>query len=519
MAQKPINMNQIRRILQLTQTNTSNRNIAKQCRMSRNTVRSYKQRLLQSNLSITQLLELDDPKLNMMVHESFETGKAPDERFNSLEKLVPKLSTELSKTGVTKQLLWEEYLVDHPQGYGYTQFCHYLLLHQGQKETVMHFLHRMGEELMFDFAGKTMSYVDDNGEIIPCQIFVSVLPFSGYGYAEAVHSQKQEDLVRCMENALFYIGGVPQCMLSDNMKSCVTKPSRYEPTFTDLMEQFSVHYNTGVMATRIVKPRDKAAVESIVNTFYQRVHAPLRNEVFRSLRQLNLAILGRLTEHHQRRFRKGKKSRGEFFEQERLHLKPLSMSRLEIKQRVMAKVQKNYHVLQGEDYHFYSVPYNHVGKQVMIVYTALSVEIYLHHERIAIHRRSIQENGYSKSADHMPPNHRHYLTIKGYDADYFKSQADQISPEVLQVIEKVLKSRQFCQQAYNACLGILRLGTKYGNDRLIVACKLALQANKTSFGFINAILKNNTDKLIKTQPTLFTLPGNHENIRGAGEYQ
>ena len=512
-------MNHIRRILQLMQSNTSERSIAKQCAISRTTVRSYSLRLLQSNLGFDQLLDLDDKALSAMVYESPEIGKGRSKRFDSMEELLVKCESELKKTGVTRELLWQEYRLLCPKGYGYTQFCHYLSQHIAKKDTVMHFLHRMGEKMMVDFAGKTMSYMDEEGEIIPCQVFVAVLPYSGYTYVEAVRSQKQQDFVQCLENALHYIEGVPECIVSDNLKSYVKRANRYEPEFTDLIEQFSVHYNTAVMAARIKKPRDKASVEKAVHLSYQRVYAPLRNQHFRSLKEMNNAILGKLTHHHGRGFRGGKQTRDQLFDEERQHLKPLPQSRIEIKQRVMAMVQKNYHVLLGEDRHYYSVPYNHVGKKIQIVYSSSTVEIYHQLDRIAIHARQIKRNVYSTTPAHMPPNHRHYAQMKGWDDEYFKTQAEKISAEVLKVIQGIIESRQFREQAYNACLGILRLAGKYGGHRLTAACTLALQARTISYKFVSTILRNNTDMREKTQPPLFNLPLDHDNVRGADNYK
>lgn len=518
MAQQPISMNQIRRIVQLLQAGTSVRSIAKQCRISRNTVRCYKERINSAG-KLEDLLLMSETELSALVYEPAETGNEPTERYDVLDKLLPVVAKELQRTGVTRDLLWQEYKVLHPQGYGYTQFCHYLSLHIESKDTVMHFFHRMGEKMMVDFAGKTMSYVDENAEIINCQVFVAVLPYSGYSYVEAVHSQKQEDFVRCLENALAWMGGVPQCILSDNLKSSVKRSNRYEPQFTDLMEQFSVHYNTAVMAARVEKPRDKASVEKAVHLAYQRVYAPLRDQHFRSLKELNHAIKEQMNLHHLRPFRNSGQTRKELFEQEYVHLKPLPASSLEIKQRVSAKVQKNYHVILGEDRHYYSVPHNQVGKQVQIVYTSSAVEIYHEHERIAIHNRHIKQYGYTTHPEHMPANHRHYTVMKGWDADYFKDQAKKISPDVLEIIDRILQSRQFCEQAYNACLGILRLEKKYGSSRLTAACTLALQGRSVSYKFINNILKNNTDIRLSQSPTLFSLPPDHSNLRGAQQYQ
>lgn len=518
MAQKPISMNQIRRIIQLFKAGTSIRNVARQCSMSRNTVRAYNERLTPAG-SYEELLCMSDEQLSKLVFDLPETGREREPRFVILENLMPDYVAELGRTGVTRELLWKEYRDHYPQGYGYTQFCHYLSAYIARKDTVMYFLYRMGEKLMVDFAGKTMSYVDDNGEIIVCPVFVAVLPFSGYGYVEAVHSQKQHDLVQCLENSLVYIGGVTQCIISDNMKNHVKRSSRYEPEFTEFTHQIGVHYDTTLMATRKAKPRDKAAVEKAVDLTYQRIYAPLRNQVFRSLAEMNYYIRQQLEIHHRRPFRGGRQTREELMVEERKHLKPLPPTRLELKRRVFAKVQKNYHVVIGEDWHFYSVPYRLVGKTVEVVYTSSRVEIYLDHQRIAIHPRNLTYYGFSTNPDHRAPNHKAQAMTMGYTANDFMEMALKISPQVVQAIELVLQSRQYPEQTFNACLGILRLAKTYSPERLTVACSMSIAAGKTNYGFIENILKHNTDKLQAQQPDLFSLPKDHQNLRGPSAFQ
>jgi transposase len=61
-------------------------------------------------------------------------------------------------------------------------------------------------------------------------------------YAEASMSQKKEDFIESVENALRFFGGVPQGIVPDNLKSAVTKSNRYEPTLNETFLQFSEHY-------------------------------------------------------------------------------------------------------------------------------------------------------------------------------------------------------------------------------------------------------------------------------------
>src|SRR5664279_75417 len=98
----------------------------------------------------------------------------------------------------------------------------------------MHLEHKAAETIMIDFAGKKLSYVDSSGgEVIDCQVFVSVLPHSGLIFCKAVHSQDTYDFIDCINAMLRFYGGVSQTILCDNLKTAVSRPSRYEPVFTD----------------------------------------------------------------------------------------------------------------------------------------------------------------------------------------------------------------------------------------------------------------------------------------------
>lgn len=521
MAQKPIEMLQIRRIIQLHQDRTSLRAIALQCGLARKTVRNYIEIISQSGLAPVDLLSLEDEKLSAIIFDSPIPEKT-DKRLKVLLDLMPALKKELPRTGVTKQLLWQEYKVHNPDGYGYSQFCYRVMQYLQSQDLTMHFEYAPGDKLMIDFVGKKFNATDSHGQVHSYQVFIATFPFSGYTYSEAIQSQRQEDFLRVNENALIFFEGVPKCIIPDNLKSGVTHADRYEPKLTELMDQFCLHYNTSMMPARVRKPKDKPHVENAVHLAYQRIYAPLRNRTFDSLEELNEAILVQLDAHHARPFRNSPQTRKDLFEsQEKPLLKELPSSRLEIVQMVEAKVQKNYHVVLGQDWHYYSVPFDYVGKQTVIQYTQSTVEIYCEHNRIAVHPRVKRKNGYSTLKDHMPERHLRYHQQKGWDAEFFCNWAKNISPKVEQAIRRVLENNLFYEQNYNACLGILRLADKYSAARLITACDMALRAKAVTYRFISNVLKNNTDKRFAENANLETrliLP-DHENLRGPEAYQ
>ncbi|MDR1339369.1 MAG: IS21 family transposase, partial [Prevotellaceae bacterium] len=56
--------------------------------------------------------------------------------------------------------------------------------------------HVASEKLFVDFAGDTLEYVAvDTGEIIKVQVFVACLPYTDYGFALCVPSQRVEDFL------------------------------------------------------------------------------------------------------------------------------------------------------------------------------------------------------------------------------------------------------------------------------------------------------------------------------------
>jgi len=518
MANKVKGMLQIRRILQLLEESRSKRSISRDMGISRNTVDYYEQRVKVSGLTLAQLLLLKDGELAQFIYNSGTTQSA-SLRQTEFNAQLDHYLKELTRTGVTRQLLWQEYILSHPEGYAYTQFCERLNQGKRLRTVVMHLEHQPGEKMEVDFAGKKLSYIAPVGKIkIECPVLICVLPYSGMTYVEALSNATQENVYNSLSRAFRYFEGVTQSVLSDNMRQYVIKSNRYEPTFNELAEQWSVHYNTTLTATRVIKPRDKATVEKHVHISYLRVFAPLRNIVFSSLDALNIGIMDCLEKHNSTPMQHTKISRRErFASQEKSTLKPLPGHDFIVRNRVKAKVQRNYHVILGEDMHQYSVPYIHVGKEVQIVYDLHEVEVFLDMQRIALHARTCRRNGYSTKEEHMPEKHLRYKETKGWDGDYFLEQGIKVGINTQSVIARLLAKNQFPEQTYNSCLGIFSLGKKYGNDRLESACKLAMTVPSTNYQMVSNILKNSRDKEETSEP-LLNLP-THENIRGKEEYQ
>lgn len=454
--------------------------------------------------------------------ESLEnTPAAKDDRLSTLTSYFPYYDRELSRVGVTRQLLWKEYRELHPEGYSYTQFCEHYSRYRLSlpRDAVMHLEHVYGDCLEIDFAGKPLSYIDKStGEEITCPVLVCVLPASGYTYVEALVSAHSDYLFRGLNHCLEYMGGVPRNVLSDNMRQIVQKNSRYEFTFTELAVQWSLFYDTNLEATRIRSPRDKPSVENHVHISYLRIYARLRNEHFFNLESLNGRVRELLDEHNDCPLSRRTESRRDIFLTcERPLLSPLPKESFAPKHTTSAKVQKNCHVELGEDKHFYSVSYRYIGQQTKLIYDCLYVEVYIGMDRIATHRRNSRQWGYTTLAEHLPAKHRCQLETRGWTREYFEDIALKAGSYSMELFKTVMDSKKFVEQTYRSCTGLKRLMEQYGKDRFENACRIALQAGGASYGFVANILKNGTDK-INTQASITTIP-NHDNIRGEAEYK
>jgi transposase len=513
MAQKPIAMEQLKQLLQLKSDGVGIREMARRLGVSRNSVRKYLSLLDDAggdNLTPAELAEKSYSN-DAMAHDA--------QRRQQLIAHFQYAEAELGRTGVTRQLLWQEYIQQHPDGYVYSQYCHHLSEFLKNRDLSMHLEYQAGDMIMIDFAGKKQHYTDlTTGERIECQVFVAILPFSGLIFCLAVASQRTADFITCINAMLRYYAGVAITILCDNLRTAVIQASRYEPVFTDICYQLSEHYGTTFSATRPYSPRDKAMVERAVNIVYTNVYAPLRNREFSSLEALNTAMHEQLTLLNNKSYKNTAYSRWYFYEQqERALLKLLPTEPFAPKKTVLLTVQRNYHVQLSEDHRYYSVPYQYVGKKVKVLYDQRVVEVYLEGERIAMHVRKSHNKAYTTLAEHMPPHHLRMQQIKGFNREDLLAQAARIGTATVQAATLMLENSIYIEQNYKACFGMLMLQKKYGRDRLEAACHRALQGSRINYTMIKNILEHGLDKqlsLLNEQP----IPS-HENIRGKDHYQ
>lgn len=516
MSQKPLTMEQLKQVLQLKKDGIAIREIARRTGISRNAVKRYLCRLQPAGSDGAE--ELTNKQLADKAYDNdailFTAG-----RQDALIKHFAYAEKELHKTGVNRQMLWLEYKEQHPDGYTYSRYCHHFNIFLKHKDLSMHLEYEAGDMIMIDFAGKKLHYTHpDGGEVIEVEVFIAILPYSGLIFCKAVHTQRTADFVSCINAMLKFYGAVPRTILCDNLKTAVKRPSKYEPVFTEVCNQLSEHYQTTFSATRPYSPRDKAMVERAVSIVYSNIYAPLRNDDFFSLEELQHAIQVQLIKLNNKPYKNSVYSRLFFYQQnERDTLKSLPEEVFTHKKVVMSTVQRNYHIQLSEDHLYYSVPYSYAGKKVKVLYDNNTVEVYYEYSRIALHIRKSTNKAYTTLAEHMPPNHLHMHQVKGWTKESLLSQAAKVGQYTRHAAEHMLDNSIYMEQNYKACFGMLTLEKKYTAARLEAACQRACNGTRINYTMIKNILEKRLDK----QPTLFDnnpLP-RHDNIRGSEHYQ
>jgi len=308
---------------------------------------------------------------------------------------------------------------------------------------------------------------------------------------------------------------VPELVIPDNLKSAVSKACRYEPDLNPTYLDMANHYDTAVIPARVRAPKDKAKAEVGVQIVERWILARLRNRTFFSVPELNRAIADLLVELNHKPFQKLPGTRKSVFEtMDKPALKPLPAGRYQFAQWKKARVNIDYHV--EVDGHYYSVPYQLMKKQLDVRITVNTVECFYKGQRVASHASNDRLGRHTTLKEHMPRKHQKYAE---WTPERLVRWADKIGPHTAELIEKVMAVRIHPQQGFRSCLGILRLGKSYGEDRLESAAWRANQIGGRSYKSVASILKNGLDRKPLDEEDPSGEPIEHANIRGGKYYR
>ena len=515
MARRRIKMNKIRKVIELnSKTSLSIRDIERATQLPSSTVNDYLKRFKKSEISLEQLSELSESE----IYQKLFPGQ--QKKRGKIKPDFAKINRELRKKHITRQLLWEEYKEQYPEGMGYTQFCYHLSQWQKKLNISMRQIHKAGEKLFIDYSGLKGEITDRRtGKKRTVDIFVATLGASGYTYAEASENQKLESFIDSNINAFEFFEGISEMLVPDNLKSGVTKAHRYDPQINAGYQDMADYYDTVVIPARPYSPKDKSKVELAVKLVQRWILAKIRNEIFFSIAELNKRIRELLDYYNEKKIKKLGKSRKELFlELDKPALSALPKERYEFKNIRRRRVNVDYHIqVEGS---YYSVPYQLTGKEVLVKYNRRIVEILYNNKIIAVHARLSETNQTGQAStnkEHRPASHRRYAEVS---PSSLIEQAQAIGPQTGRLIRKIINEDKHPEKGYRSAYGILKAARKHKNDKEVelTAAKMLALNIKRVFHF-ESILKRKTWQTAEDENTILPeISSVSENIRGNEYY-
>ena len=502
-------MRNVRDVLRLTAAGMSSRKIAASLSIGASTVIDCLHRARRAGLAWPLPDEIDDAILELRLYPPRPTTREQRPLPNWAE-----IHRELKRPGVTLELLWQEYREQHPSGYAYSRFCD---LHRAWEKRVsptMRQTHIAGERMFVDYSGTKLQLIErTTGEVRTAELFVAVLGASNFTYAEATWTQSLPDWIGSHTRAFSYFRGVSAMVVSDNLKSGITKACFYEPNVNRTYREMAKHYDTAIVPARPNKPKDKAKVEVGVQVAKRWIIAKLRKRKFFTLAELNAAIRECVEQINNRVTRHLGASRRSLFEEiERSALKKLPDTEYVFAQWKQCRAGIDYHV--EIEKHYYSVPYTLVRQELWASYTASMVEVFHRGKRVAVHRRGPPNRGHTTLPEHMPSSHRRHAD---WTPERIMREAAEIGPNASALVEVIMRERRHPEQGFRSCRGIVKLVGRFPRERVEAACERALAVGTRSYRSVKSILDTKLDRKRPEKaadgPAIV-----HDNIRGPNFY-
>lgn len=515
---RKIQMKKVREVLRLhIGMKLSSRQTHKATGVPRTTVQDYVKRFKSSGLSIDEIGVMRDDLLRSSLFPDQKGTLPPKKPLPDMVYLHNELR-QRKHSKVTLMLLWEEYKAAHPDGYEYTQFRVLYKKHVNKLNPSMRQVHLGGEKVFVDYSGLTMPIYDmHSGEMSKSQIFIAVMGASGYTFAHASYSQKQEEFFHAHVLAYQYFGGVAQTVVSDNLKSAVITHSSGEIVINEGYADLARHYNMSIEPARPYRPKDKPKAEQGVQGIQRYILARFRHRKFFSVDELNDAIAPLLDDYNHKIVKHLEQSRSQMFETlDKPYLKPLPANRYSYKEFKVARVNQDYHITLNKCN--YSVPYGYLKELVDVHYDAHSVKIYHNNTLIANHPRLRRIGDVSTLKEHMPQSHQ--WVHEKMNPGRLRHWAAAIGANAAAFVEARFESVEHEAQAFRPIIAVLSLAKLHGKAELELALMFALDKQTLKTKSIKSILDKKL-YLGKSANNIQAVPSvlnTHKNLRNAREY-
>jgi len=428
-------------------------------------------------------------------------GKAPDGGGRDLSYEYPKYATVnqmmKDRNNMTLVFCWNRYVnrckAEEKKSYSYRQFCENYAHWCDENYETAHFNAVIGQTMEIDFAGQTFDMTDRiTGEILTIVVFVAVLPYSQYVYAEGMLSTKEPQWIEVNNRTLKAFGGVPPLVICDNCKQAVIANKDWiQPELNQDYAEWAEHNHTVILPAKVRKPKFKSNVENAVGILEEGLFHILEERQYFSLEQFNVDLWAELEKLNAADFKAKPHSRKYYWQEEVEELQPLPDNEYHYMERRKPKVSSDYHVRFDNAY--YSVDKAYLHKHESRRADETRVRIYsLSGEFICEHPRATHKGQWVTDPAHMP---QHYKDYTAWNGPYFVQRAMTVGPNAVKVIEQILKSRKLEVQTYRLCVGVLGFSKRYSKSALEECCRRALEVGRANYSFVKNSIAAVADEL------------------------
>lgn len=341
--------------------------------------------------------------------------------------------------------------------------------------------HKPGEKCFFDYT-EGIDIIDRaTGLIQKSSLLCGVMAMSSMTFGEFTLTQKRDDLMRSMENAFRFFGGVTPYVTVDNQKAAVDVAHWYDPDVNPAFVDFANHWGFAVIPARPYRPRDKGANECGIGVIQKQFYQEVRDRQFYSLGELNQAFKEYLTRLNQAVMKDWGLTRLDRFEGEKSILMPLPASNWEMSEWKSPKVHADCHVQVLKK--FYSIPHQKVGQEIRARITAKLVEFFDRDlNPICVHARLLGKETRSTDDRHYPEDK---VALVQFSIEIAKRDANRVGPETVKLVDHLLNTTHPLRHLRRA-QGILRL---YQSNRVTKAglehgSLMAMRFQKTYYSYV-----------------------------------
>lgn len=235
-----------------------------------------------SNLKINKSQLARELEVDRRTVDKYINGfqkKKKRSKASTLDILLPIIEELLAEESIQifyyRRILWQ-YLVDpHSLTCCYSNFCHFLKTRKyldsyfekkrpsNATRPVIRFETNAGKQAQLDWK-ESIPFTFLNGEVVEVNIFVLLLSYSRFRVYRLSLSKSQDILFSFLNDTFETFGGVPEEIVTDNMKTVMEEAStkKSEGKINVKFEHFSKDYGFQVKPCMANRPQTKSKVEA-----------------------------------------------------------------------------------------------------------------------------------------------------------------------------------------------------------------------------------------------------------------